>query len=347
MAEHDLLLHVGAHKTGTTAVQAYLRQCRAALAAQGVLYPSLRPGWWREMDAHHKVAQALARLSLPDRWRLARYRRHLDRAQSGVRLTVLSAEPVFRHVLGRPAAHDLEAWFAAHRAYLRRLAAWLGGFRVEPLVYLREPADFAISMYKEHVVRRLLRGAERGLGAFLDSTAHYYAYAEHVAALREVFGDANVRDYGAARRRGLLVDFTEQLGVANLPPPARDDVRSSPSNRATLWLAHDTRTIPRRDHYRRVLFAVRTGRSGPFAEDAPTTLWPDAATFARFVERHGASWDLPCVAPPVWRELPPTAWTPTDHAAADAAFRDWERRHLELLRAREARGLAFYEPDPA
>ena len=98
---------------------------------------------------------------------------------------------------------------------------------------------------------------------------------------------------------------------------------------------------------RRVLFAVRTGRSGPFAEDAPTTLWPDAATFARFVERHAASWDLPCVAPPVWRELPPAAWTPTDHAAADAAFRDWERRHLELLRAREARGLAFYEPDPA
>ena len=36
LAERELLLHVGTHKTGTTAIQAYMSQCRVELAAQVV-----------------------------------------------------------------------------------------------------------------------------------------------------------------------------------------------------------------------------------------------------------------------------------------------------------------------
>ena len=146
MAERELLLHVGTHKTGTTAIQAYMSQCRVELAAQGILYPSLRPGLWNEREAHHKVAQAVLRSSLIDRVRLRRYRRWIDQAQAWARLTVLSAEPIYRHTVGDVTPGDMSAWFTAHRNYLRRLAAWLAGFDVRSVVYFRQPEDLAISM---------------------------------------------------------------------------------------------------------------------------------------------------------------------------------------------------------
>lgn len=347
MPDRQLLFHVGTHKTGTTAIQAYMSQCRAELAAQGILYPSLRPGLWREREAHHKVVQAVARHSVIDRARLRRYRRWLEAAGKRSRLTVLSAEPVYRHVIGDVTPDDVPGWFAAHRTYLNRLAAWLAGFDVRPVVYFRQPDVLAISMYKEHVVRRLLRGRERHFASFISMTAPYYEYARHIDALRDALGDVVVRDYAAASRAGLQADFAELIGAANLPPPAHVAVRASPGNRATLWLAAQPESRSRRDHFRRVLFSLRAASDGSFAEAGPTTLWPDSATFERFVERHRAAWTLPFLSLPAWRDVPTASWTPDDHRAAEQAFGHWEARNLDMLRRREARKLAFYEPDPA
>jgi hypothetical protein len=344
LPEHELVLHVGTHKTGTTAIQAYMSQCRAQLAAQGILYPSLRPGLWKEMAAHHKLAQAIARFSIIDRVRLRWYRAWIDRAR--LRVTVLSAEPIYRHIVGKVAPGDTQGWFQAHSAYLRRLAEWLDGFQVRPVVYFRQPDEFAASVYKEHIVRRLLSGSERDFKTFVAGTAHYYDYSDHIDALRDAFGRVVVRDYDVARRRGLQADFAALLGAKDLPPPAHTAVRNSPGNKATLWLAAQPEGRSRREHYRRVLFAVRAAREEPFSEPEPTTLWADRPTFENFVARHRAAWDLPFLAMPAWRDLPPTLWTADDQAQAEAAFRDWEARNLVLLRQREARNLAFYAPDP-
>lgn len=347
MPQRELLLHVGTHKTGTTAIQEYMSQCRAELAAQGILYPSLSPGRWKEMAGHHKVAQAVARYSIIDRIRLRRYRAWIDRTQAWAPVVVLSAEPVYRHVVGAVTPGDMPGWFTAHRNYLRRLAAWLTGFHVRPVVYFRQPEELAVSLYKEHVARRLLRGREFQFEAFLAKTAPHYEYSRHVDALGDVLGGVVMRDYVAARRSGLQADFAGLVGARDLPPPAHSAVRSSLGNKATLWLAAQPAGRPRRDHVRRVLFALRAAPEGPFSETGPTTLWPDRPTFERFVERHRAAWDIQFLSVPVWRDLPATVWTPEDHAATEATFRDWEARNLDLLRTREARSLAFYEPDPA
>jgi len=324
-----------------------MSQCREELASQGILYPSLRPGLWKEMAGHHKVAQAVARFSIVDRARLRRYRIWIDRAQAWAKVTVLSAEPIYRHVVGDVTPGDLPGWFTAHCNYLRRLAVWLAGFDVRPLVYFRQPDQLAVSLYKEYIVRRLLSGRERRFEMFLAATAMYYEYSRHVDALRDSFGSIVVRDYAAARRVGLQADFAALVGAGHLPPPIHSAVRSSPGNRATLWLAAQPDDRSRRDHLRRVLFALRGALDGPLSEAEPTSLWPDRATFERFVERHRAAWDLPFLAVPIWRDLPPTVWTPDDHAAAEDAFRDWVACNLGLLRRREARKLSFFEPDPA
>ena len=78
--------------------------------------------------------------------------------------------------------------FTAHCNDRRRLAAWLAGFDVRSVVYFRQPEDLAISMYKEHVVRRLLVVDKRHFASFISMTAPYYEYSRHVDALREDAG---------------------------------------------------------------------------------------------------------------------------------------------------------------
>jgi len=55
MSQKQLILHVGFHKSGTTALQESFFAQRKELETQGVLYPSV--GW----QAHHRVAWAIAR----------------------------------------------------------------------------------------------------------------------------------------------------------------------------------------------------------------------------------------------------------------------------------------------
>jgi hypothetical protein len=55
MTEKQLVLHVGFHKSGTSALQESFFAQRKELEAQGTLYPSV--GW----QAHHRVAWAIAR----------------------------------------------------------------------------------------------------------------------------------------------------------------------------------------------------------------------------------------------------------------------------------------------
>jgi hypothetical protein len=58
MSQKQLILHVGFHKSGTTALQESFFAQRKELETQGLLYPSV--GW----QAHDRVAWALARRRL-------------------------------------------------------------------------------------------------------------------------------------------------------------------------------------------------------------------------------------------------------------------------------------------
>src|SRR5436309_10865136 len=57
LAPDTVLVHVGMHKTGTTAIQSVLAGLRADLEQRGVLYPG-------EREAHHVEARSLTRNTL-------------------------------------------------------------------------------------------------------------------------------------------------------------------------------------------------------------------------------------------------------------------------------------------
>ena len=55
-----LLLHVGTHKTGTTAIQTFAMRHRAALLERGLLFPTLEPDLPQHSLPHHVLAHTVA-----------------------------------------------------------------------------------------------------------------------------------------------------------------------------------------------------------------------------------------------------------------------------------------------
>lgn len=132
LPEDAILVHVGPHKTGTSAIQSTLVQVRSALPAHGVTYPG-------KYLAHHNQAMALRQVTHgwpsdappvpgPSVWtRFA---------------AAVSATP------GRVVISS-EFFAYAEAADRARLVADLGGERVHVLVGARHPAAMAISTWQQ------------------------------------------------------------------------------------------------------------------------------------------------------------------------------------------------------
>lgn len=155
-----LVLHAGAQKTGTTAIQAFAARHRAALARRGVLYPDLTPIGVEHAFPHHRFAHALAGrkgLAPADATRVAGLWAEAA-ARSGATV-LLSAEPLYRYGLRETGGGEDDAragargWRTARARYLDRLAAALAPFEVETVLVFRRPDDYVRSLYQENVMR--------------------------------------------------------------------------------------------------------------------------------------------------------------------------------------------------
>lgn len=126
-----ILLHIGPHKTGTTALQGVLADAREDMAGQGVLYPG-------EGGAHHLAARAVT--SNPTGWKgdnsaAEPWRWHrlcnLTRAHEG--RVVISSE-----------------FFAlASEAQRKRIVEELGAERLHVVIAARNPGSIALSTWQQ------------------------------------------------------------------------------------------------------------------------------------------------------------------------------------------------------
>ena len=127
-----VLVHIGPHKTGTTAIQTTLAASRPALAAHGVQYPG-------NGSAHHRAARALRQISggwehdheaVPD---LSVWTRLAERVRDTPGRVVLSSE-----------------FFAQSDAETQsKLIQDLGPERVHLLTGARNPAAIAVSTWQQ------------------------------------------------------------------------------------------------------------------------------------------------------------------------------------------------------
>lgn len=210
------ILHIGAPKCGTTAVQTALAASRRDLAGQGALYPASLG-----QTSHQPLAAALlgrrATASLQAFFGVSGWR--------GRRILLENLTAALRREAEENQPDTLilssEHFFAASgRREIRRLAKFLAPFarRVEVLVYLRRQ-DAALWSAWRH-------GARVGNGEAFAPPARIrrgdrYDYAARLADWRAVFGDGAVRALPFERARlaeaDAVADFALRAGVCLRP----------------------------------------------------------------------------------------------------------------------------------
>ncbi|MBU3682904.1 MAG: hypothetical protein FGM39_02595 [Phycisphaerales bacterium] len=135
-----VILHIGPHKTGTTAIQTFLTANAGTLARHGIRYP-------RPIDGthnHHAVAHGLRQPSL--RAQTADWiRAMLDESESmGCRTCVLSSE-----------------MFAEHGIPIEALDECMPGHELSVLAYVRRPDHMWASAYSQLVIEPEARRTAR------------------------------------------------------------------------------------------------------------------------------------------------------------------------------------------
>lgn len=225
-----VILHLGMHKTGSTALQAFLVAHAANLLQhRSVLVPEAgRPMLGEQLsDGHHQLAWMLdedrslhrERHCQPDVF--ARLRREID--DSAATTVILSSE-------------ELDA---LQRPEIERLAAELDGHDLQVVVYLRRQDQYVQAMYFTEIAYQ--RGKVADIEAFIHSgrcgSLDYAALLENWAT---VFGRERVVARRYERRQllggNVVKDFMDAVGIRI--PWAREDLWKLPE--VTL-----NRTLPK------------------------------------------------------------------------------------------------------
>lgn len=235
-----LVLHIGSHKTGTTAVQRFAAAHRAILRERGLWYPSYDEIGLPEHYAHHHFAHAIAdaargKFDIGD---AERFSAAVRRGRRKGETVLLSAEPIYRHVLKGP-----DDYWAQREAYVARLKEMIGTDDATVLAVFRRQDGFARSLYQEKIKSRKYAARFR---QFLVEQRHEFEYHRQLSVFAAVFGGVDLLIYEDLRQRGLIDAFFAHLGI---------DVSDLGRNAA------ENRSLPiELVEYKRLLNATRAGK---------------------------------------------------------------------------------------
>lgn len=198
-----LVIHIGYHKTGSTAVQTMLDRNRQRLEAAGIIYPPGLSSW----PGHPELAWSFERSRLPwqDRdYEAEEVRQHyaaiLEEHRGSDRILLLSSEEFCR------LEFDLRS--------MMELRAFLAPWRPVILGYGRDPLRFLLSRYRHEVQS----GAERRpLRQFICQLTNLQsaAFGQRMLKWDQLFeGRCIFRSYDAvlAEGRSITEDFLSLLG---------------------------------------------------------------------------------------------------------------------------------------
>ena len=229
--ERVCFVHVGTHKTGTTAIQHFLAANRKLLAYGGLYYP--RSGWLSpDLPGHHNVAFELAGDASFDPALGSLADVVGEFASAGVPRVCLSSEN-FEYLHVRE-----DALLALRNA----IAA--AGYRPRIVAYVRSQDEYAESLFAELVKHGMLTTfdsfladvAEHGLVRYDQAWAFRFDYAKLLDRFAAVFGaDAMiVRGYrNDAAPESLIQDFLDTVGVERPSAATGAATRSSENRRLT------------------------------------------------------------------------------------------------------------------
>lgn len=233
-----VILHVGIHKTGTTAIQAAASDATNRLQNAGWLYPinnpiETRPGRKR-IVAHHDFAHALAdthtRFARADGERMVRA--WLKAAARQGRGLFISSESISRHVINEEKG---KSWESRRLAYLARLRDALNAVEILPVIVLRRQDEYIRSLFQEHVMNGT-SGGSRPFHVFRQERSKTtLRFLDQIEMLETVFGQVRVMVYDDLLRRGNLVQtFFSDIGIECSWPENMPVIRKSLSPGQTI-----------------------------------------------------------------------------------------------------------------
>lgn len=199
-----LYLHVGMHKTGTTALQKFFSLNDRLLASQGICYPEL--GRSASLLAHHDIANSLKGPPFPLRAPEKSPEEYLEGIRDCFRTfpgVLLSSEIFMRFV---PAFRDR---LELDLSQLEKLAAVAD--RVQVIIYLRRQDRYLESFYSQEIQHDLCLDFSEFVAARMPD---YYQICQELAGFAG--GDnVTVRVYDRNRFAGgtLYSDFLSALDI--------------------------------------------------------------------------------------------------------------------------------------
>lgn len=202
-----IVLHIGAPKTGTTALQQFLSTNEAALRARGISY--MRAG--RAHIAHNPLPTAIAQNRAEGMLRAI-----MDEHDAAPDLLhVISSEIMFRIVVAQRLRPVLPAGMR-------------GAVRV--LCYLRRQDHYLEAIYKQRV-KNGLTPPDRA--AFLEAQLPKLSYGRLIEGYARLFGPEAIRlrPFDRARLAGgdIVRDFTAEIGLHDLEGLAGVGADANPS----------------------------------------------------------------------------------------------------------------------
>lgn len=175
MMARSLYIHIGAHKTATTAIQRACWQGRPALAQNDVLYPKTNIYHF----GHHRLAFALKSRHDPKRGDIPDVAEEIEALRNAIEGAEQSRALI-----------SSEAFFVMPRAKLKHLRTALDGIDVRVIAFVRRQDDYLLSLYNQNArmigndFTRPLRthvANPRGIGGEIS-------YLRWLNLWREVFG---------------------------------------------------------------------------------------------------------------------------------------------------------------
>lgn len=197
------ILHIGAPKTGSTAIQRFIFDNRDQLKAQGILYPDVSLRGYGHHDLAFLMGGGYPDWATPQDKPLAQLSNEL-RAEvqgSNAHTVVISSENFFIFPNPRALRETLQA------------AGMQDHDRVSIVCYLRRQDDAHMSWYNQTVKAQ---GNTLSFAASVRRDFGLWNYAERLQPWRDTFTEAEfvLHDYARFTREDIRVDFLQMLGLS-------------------------------------------------------------------------------------------------------------------------------------
>ncbi len=204
----QLFIHIGMHKTGTTAIQTSLRINRKNLGASGVFAP--KRVWMKndlpENRAHHDLARALSRPGLVggdgDRI-ISEYYSLLDNTDKDI--AILSSEN----------------FCILDSSAIEKLAKSLPPARTRIIVYIRDQIDWIESMLNQMIKRSGVADIDAAFQDLLKRIDYY----SMLRSWEDAFGKDNITVKLYDDSLDVIEEFYSIIGVRGMSVPTRRNIR--------------------------------------------------------------------------------------------------------------------------